>query len=728
MNAGSTTVIKNVILYDYTNLTTATCGTVSSFINHSSGGEPQTVENLYVFTNYNVTKNGSAVANLEACKKALDTTLTAAGVDATAFGEYWDMTGDKATFKSMKQFAVTYIEGLDNTTIVPGYSFTVGSVLGSGYTLTTESDKVTIEGATITALEVAERTEAEITATWNGDGTTAATFTVVIPAIKQENLGQIAEYDLGNANTVFSVEIAGLEGKEIASVTVNGTAFDSYTFEGKTLTFDATAFRAAAGHGVVAIFADGGDYKAEFTVINITKIIRTADELLALETYAPNCEEVTYNVWEGDTTSYKYDGYFVLGNSIDLGTQEVAFPYEGRSRVWVEAPEQGSDGYTYTEAGFHGTFDGRGYTINGGIYGEGGLFGNIWKTGVIKNVALENVSLNNEYRSVVIGISYFGTMDNVYVHVTANAHAANTTEYGLLATNSGSTAKMNNVILYDESAKAEYAEGALDTKFSSFINHTSGMPVAGNFTNVYVFTHNNVGYIATNSAGTVTNHEEKYLAAGVKKFALATTIAEAEVDVTAFGAYWDMTGDRAKFVSTANIAIDALKAYDGTRIVAGESLTVAPVLGAEYALSTESDAVTIDGTTITANTVETETTVTINATWGDLSGSFTVVVPALIKLELGKVAEWNMSTDTDYSVTIPELEGKSVTKVTVNGTQVTNIAINDGTITFNWTEYEAALTSHGETTVVVEANPYILEFQVLNITKVITTKAELLAI
>ena len=71
MNAGNTAVFRNVVLYDYTNLTSANCGTVSSFVNHNAGGQP-TVDNVYVFTNYNVTKNGNNMPGLEAFKKALN--------------------------------------------------------------------------------------------------------------------------------------------------------------------------------------------------------------------------------------------------------------------------------------------------------------------------------------------------------------------------------------------------------------------------------------------------------------------------------------------------------------------------------------------------------------------------------------------------------------------------------------------------------------------------------
>ena len=81
-------------------------------------------------------------------------------------------------------------------------------------------------------------------------------------------------------------------------------------------------------------------------VISCSKIITTKDELGSLHTYGKN-------VIKGTSGIVSYDGYFILGNNIDMkGVRFRTFCGIGT----------GATSVLYN--GFMGTFDGRGYTVD----------------------------------------------------------------------------------------------------------------------------------------------------------------------------------------------------------------------------------------------------------------------------------------------------------------------------------------------------------------------------
>jgi hypothetical protein len=150
-------------------------------------------------------------------------------------------------------------------------------------------------------------------------------------------------------------------------------------------------------------------YSAEIgykvNVLVITKYISTAAELASLQSYSA--------VTEGSngTKYYSYGGYFVLTNNIIATGEEAPFKAPSMGSI-------GSGGHTTDLAGFHGTFDGQGYVIKGFKFDIGGIFGDIGKDAVIKNVAFEDC--NAAWRNFTAAADGYARQDGVGI-LAANA-------------------------------------------------------------------------------------------------------------------------------------------------------------------------------------------------------------------------------------------------------------------------------------------------------------------
>ena len=180
------------------------------------------------------------------------------------------------------------------------------------------------------------------------------------------------------------------------------------------------------------VYGDNVAYKVKVMVV--TKVISTADELANLINYATDKKEIS-STYSG--TSYKtwsYGGYFILGGDITNSTSApitIAGPAIGSITANVpgsfgwDAMKDTNNGNAFGNMGFHGTFDGQGYTVDGFTYGIGGVFGGIGSGAVIKNVAFTNCVADTDsndatrHGGVLAQFAHGGTnpwtIDNVYV-------------------------------------------------------------------------------------------------------------------------------------------------------------------------------------------------------------------------------------------------------------------------------------------------------------------------
>ena len=130
----------------------------------------------------------------------------------------------------------------------------------------------------------------------------------------------------------------------------------------------------------------------------ITKILKTASDVANITAFAGG----------RDAETDAYDGYFILGNNIDLGSTEIKAPIDKETS-------------RKSTTGFQGTFDGRGFILANGKYNSnGGLFGTIGENGLVKNLSIINAvfGAGDSSGSGLFAQKIFGTLDNISITAT----------------------------------------------------------------------------------------------------------------------------------------------------------------------------------------------------------------------------------------------------------------------------------------------------------------------
>lgn len=158
-----------------------------------------------------------------------------------------------------------------------------------------------------------------------------------------------------------------------------------------------------------------------FDATVVSKVFKSASDLLNYKNYG-NLSET--GIWDDQVGQNKYilKGYFELGCNIDLSgidfTKEENIIHCDLFHG-VNPSKYGEDPLKF---GFAGVFDGQGYTINGGVYGIGGLFGRVATNGVIRNVAFTNATVRNSYGGYdfgcVLSHIYAGKLENSVIEVS----------------------------------------------------------------------------------------------------------------------------------------------------------------------------------------------------------------------------------------------------------------------------------------------------------------------
>ena len=248
--------------------------------------------------------------------------------------------------------------------------------------------------------------------------------TVLYPEIRTEKTFRIYK-DPADGDTDLTIDGYSFFGKPIADIAVyvNGEQFGAEITGNNSLSFDREKITAGEKEIVIDV-KDCARYVLKTDVY--TKIVNTAEELLNLKDYG---EYKDLGVWETDGdggekkyagTKYTLDGFFALGGNIDLAGCGVITDYSGYS-THVTVTENGKPVKNQpTEYGFIGTFDGQGYTIKNGSFGYGGLFGQVGKSGIVRNVAFTNATLvataADTYADVIANL-FCGKAENLLVEV-----------------------------------------------------------------------------------------------------------------------------------------------------------------------------------------------------------------------------------------------------------------------------------------------------------------------
>ncbi len=161
--------------------------------------------------------------------------------------------------------------------------------------------------------------------------------------------------------------------------------------------------KAVASLGERSLVIAGERISYQVNALIVSKVIRTAQEFADIFFSSTNIGAI------------KADGYYILGNNIDVS----GIKYVGRG--W-----NATDGY-----GLVGTFDGRGYTMDGfRLEHGGGIFGVISSKATLKNVAFTNVTMNSDGHAAILAYGGYGRVENVYVgisHLESRLDSANAT-------------------------------------------------------------------------------------------------------------------------------------------------------------------------------------------------------------------------------------------------------------------------------------------------------------
>ena len=260
-------------------------------------------------------------------------------------------------------------------------------------------------------------------------------------------------------------------------------------------------------------------YRAKGLVIS--KVIKTASELANLFDYATQKTAIPGLGNYTGVETWSYNGYFVLANNLTYSATDA-----NNNVIFDNAPTIGTASNKKVtsigsinqinsngNAGFHGVFDGRGYTIDGFTYDIGGIFGVLGSNAVVKNVAFTNCTVGDKettdrQEAVIAQIAYGAIgnewqIENVYMQGVMNGATS-----GMMLGYRAIYGKLSNIVTQTQS------------------NWTSDRLGAIAFENYAGLTYNNVTSVYVSGAAGRVNKEYKPF--GVVHATNTFTIAEYE--------------------------------------------------------------------------------------------------------------------------------------------------------------------------------------------------------
>lgn len=337
-------------------------------------------------------------------------------------------------------------------------------------TMATSGDSlsgVTVNNASVTVAENATPGTVNVMVTSQKYADVSATvkITVLFKTTTVNALTEISKDSADNKNALDYSAFDEIKDKTVSEVSyradVNAeftaVAAEDLTFAAGKVTLSDSFISSLAKTGAYEFRVQFADAIAEFeNVMVYTNIITTADELLQVFL---NGKETQITYGEGE--------YYVLGNNINA---------ENRTQVVGH----------YSDGGFKGTFDGKGYSIDKLTVQSGGLFGHLASGSTVKNFAMTNVIIGgNKWQPTVLATNVYtnATVENVFIHiaeVTSTSKATNKVRAfaNLVRGNNNTTATMpiiTNVVIVDAS----------ETKVNSFVEKIESGSDA-NFTNVHM--------------------------------------------------------------------------------------------------------------------------------------------------------------------------------------------------------------------------------------------------
>lgn len=247
-------------------------------------------------------------------------------------------------------------------------------------------------------------------------------------------------------------------------------------------------------YGDVIVKIMTSDFELNVHVNVITKKLNSLKDLKNIGNYGGATFD---NDWQ-------YNGYFVLTTDIDLKGETYIKSFE-HANVAIGTVNI----YHKTYYGFMGVFDGQGHTIKNAHfdnYTNGGIFGNVGRTGVIKNLGVIATLAHNK-RSAPFGHNVSGTIQNCYISVSSQENK-NVYQGSAIGVNTTNLRLTDTIIKYDGSNNLTEP-----TNMSGFIADVVSFPLgvgSGKWNCVFPIVYTNTYAFVKDPAGAVVNASNGY--------------------------------------------------------------------------------------------------------------------------------------------------------------------------------------------------------------------------
>ena len=225
---------------------------------------------------------------------------------------------------------------------------------------------------------------------------------ITIKQLVDVTINQTESVLVESTDTMLDISAGNAYNGTTATVYVGDMIAGGGTITNGKVAVDATLF-ADAGYGettVQVMSEKNGTYSLyELKVFYATKVLRTVDDFKYI------------SVQGGDLKNNPtITGYYILGNDIDCGGAKIS---ASRATQW-----------NVDLVGFRGVFDGNGKTISNAKMGESGLFGQVGREAVIKNVTFDNITFTaaTYQRTTLFGnMVSNATLQNITVNIVSYA-------------------------------------------------------------------------------------------------------------------------------------------------------------------------------------------------------------------------------------------------------------------------------------------------------------------
>ena len=425
------------------------------------------------------------------------------------------------------------------------------------------------------------------------------------------------------------------------------------TADGTEIAYDATEsiVTSALTEGKFEWIIHNGEYGYKVNAWVATNVIRTAEDL---------------KIFNFTVATNTFTGTYVLANNIDA-SEYTHYTQKG----------------TANANGLQGTFDGRGYTIDGISLGVGGLFGNIGN-GTVQNVAFTNVKLSDTHAyTLAYSVWYKSKINNVFIDI--ESWPTNTTKvtaaavYGYVRTPQEGMAISNIMVVAPAATKTVNAMGSIKVTVSD----EGGKQHTGMYSNVFV-----LSPVATNVNG-ISN----YGSIAAFKSGADTSVLTSDV--------WDLTGEYPVFKTSEKVAPYSITMVEETASVYEDetitlTATAKDLIGGDASAlvewtSSEPTVATVENGVVSGISAG---TAVITAKLGNISASCTVTVETMVEYVELSIDESNPSYLYTANAVLDGVTFSTTATYTATAT-LNNVAITEGLV---WVSDNTDVLTIDETT------------------------------